>query len=1000
MGHKRTFRTGVLIVDYIPRDETPGGVSDTIEDIMGTIDDLAQHLVPDGATVRERLRNRHRYWFSAQVDAVDDQTEVDIVALAVELMRVRADVWNAQPSFQLLAAQAVLEEECEKPVGEQWGMDAIQAKAARDIESGQENVLIAIIDSGIELTPDTFELMHEDFDRSRFLDGADYAAGKPGPIDENGHGTRMTGVIAANSGNDVGLEGLNQGSFVYPCRAFVGGVMHTERLSLALSGTYAAAFGTYLNDSEEYVEPTIPGIERVVFNLSLYETDYELANEHLKGFFQDLHDDPEQRKALFCCAMGNEAVIDPRYPASYATLYPELIVAVGGTALDGAVPPEEVFDEAVSCFGDHLTFLAPGKDIWTTHLRKTNGTIDKVCYETVSMTSIATAMASGVASLVWSRCAALDSARIVEILCKTAELPPDLPSEDANKWGHGRINAYLAVPDVKPTVDTVIFPAAAPGETVEVPLPLEIKSCIDLHFYLEGAGLDASPFRAGEGQFQENGVFDDYQPFDGLVVGYEGTEFEGADSLDVVVKCQEFGDKWSLPLRLAGVTATGKTHLALVLDKSGSMTQDAGVPDKTRMEVQQFSAGVIIDYMSVGDRISLAAFNEDAEALTSLVIADPPAAGPSTQDTLRADVNALVAAGMTSIGDGLVTGGDALNAESGYDRPAILVLTDGQENADPKIVDVTNPHRTYAIGIGTPADVDADNLDDMTGSGDVTHTLVTGGLDADTEFLVAKFMLQIVTDLSGGQVLLDPTDRIAAGDTPSVPFHVTAADRRLEVCVLAPAREVVSLSLLAPDGTEFDAGHHAYRAGENISYFRLPLVDAGSGLADERAHVGQWHARLRVDEAKLTDHMESLDPESAELTDLQQNGVPYTVLVNVESNLSLRCALSQDGSAPGAEMRLEARVSLSGAPLDKDVDVEAHITLPGRGEVVERLKQVAPGRYVSTPRMESPGVYRCRLTASGEIHGDQPFTREQVRTGYVNVTRPRPPLVRKVLPTR
>ncbi|MBC8424955.1 S8 family serine peptidase [bacterium] len=1005
MGHKRTYRTGVLIVDYIPHEETPGGVSDTIEDIMGAIEDLAQRLVPGGATVRERSRNRYRYWFSAQVEAVDDQAEADIPALAVELMRVRSDVWNAQPSFQLLA-NAVTDDyyKCKEKVPEQWGMDAVRAQDVHKYETGQPNVLITILDSGIVMNTDHV-IEHDDLIRDRFEDGIDFTDEAGEPVDISGHGTLMAGVIAADSQNDEGIDGLNQVSPVYACRIFKGGVLHTETLSHALSETYAAAFGSYVNDSDVYEGPVIPGIDRVVCNLSLSDIDYELANEHLKGFFQELHDNPEHWRIVYCCAMGNDSNDVPQYPAAYASLFPEIILAVGGTMLDPDDPKREIFEREWSCWGEHLTVLAPGYDIWSTRWEKYIHNSDDYCYELASMTSIATAMASGVASLLWSRCTALDSSRIVEILCRTAELLPELRGDavwEPLQWGHGRINAYLAVPDVKLTSDVVVLPTAAPGETVQMALPLEIKSCIDLHLWVEGPGLDASPFRAGEGQFEENGVYDAYQPFDGLVVGYEGTTFDGDDSEPVKLRCTEFGDKWSLPFTLAGGTRTANAHLALVLDKSGSMSQASGVPGKTRMDVQRLSAGVVVDYMIAGDRISLAAFSDDAEALTSQEIGDTPTAAAAARQALLDDINDLSPGGRTSIGDGVVKGDDALEAQSGYSHEAILVLTDGIENTKEYIEDISPAHKVYAIGLGDAHNVDEYKLRMLTGDDADCYTLISGDLDAANEFTVAKFLLQIVTDLAGGQVLVDPTDRIRPGETPSIPFNVTAADRRLEVCVLATAREVVSLSLVAPDGTELDPGHPTYHAGDNISYYRLPLplVLPGSGLTDERAHVGEWQARLRVDEAKLTDHMSDLSPENPAHADFEQNGIPYTVLVNVESNLSLRCSQSQEGHAPGAEMSMEARLTLGGEPVDRDAEVEVRINLPGGGETVEKMKQIAPGRYAASPRMEVPGVYRCLFTATGEIHGGQPFMREQVRTGCVKATRPLSPLLRAVHPVR
>ena len=81
----------------------------------------------------------------------------------------------------------------------------IHAEAFEDADLNGEGVKIAVIDSG--LTP-----FHEDLDYSRVLEGYDYDAASvmsgDSLTDNNGHGTAVTGILAAVTDNEIGVAGL------------------------------------------------------------------------------------------------------------------------------------------------------------------------------------------------------------------------------------------------------------------------------------------------------------------------------------------------------------------------------------------------------------------------------------------------------------------------------------------------------------------------------------------------------------------------------------------------------------------------------------------------------------------------------------------------------------------------------------------------------------------------------------------------------------------------
>ena len=86
-----------------------------------------------------------------------------------------------------------------KSIPKQWGLQAINARQRGEITQGDENVILAIIDSGVDGA-------HPEFAGKTFLEGFD-ALGKNEYIDPNGHGTHVAG-IAADDGRTGSMAGV------------------------------------------------------------------------------------------------------------------------------------------------------------------------------------------------------------------------------------------------------------------------------------------------------------------------------------------------------------------------------------------------------------------------------------------------------------------------------------------------------------------------------------------------------------------------------------------------------------------------------------------------------------------------------------------------------------------------------------------------------------------------------------------------------------------------
>jgi thermitase len=93
---------------------------------------------------------------------------------------------------------------------QQWGLDIIHADAAHSTSTGS-GAVVAVIDTGVLAS-------HEDL-AGRLLPGHDFVQNDDTPQDENGHGTHVTGIVAADAGNGKGIEGVAPGASVMPIRA-------------------------------------------------------------------------------------------------------------------------------------------------------------------------------------------------------------------------------------------------------------------------------------------------------------------------------------------------------------------------------------------------------------------------------------------------------------------------------------------------------------------------------------------------------------------------------------------------------------------------------------------------------------------------------------------------------------------------------------------------------------------------------------------------------------
>jgi subtilisin family serine protease len=91
----------------------------------------------------------------------------------------------------------------------QWGLDRIHADAAHPVTTGA-GATVAVVDTGIDAA-------HPDL-AGRILPGYDFVDGDSTPQDGNGHGTHVSGIIAADADNGIGVDSVAPGAGILPVR--------------------------------------------------------------------------------------------------------------------------------------------------------------------------------------------------------------------------------------------------------------------------------------------------------------------------------------------------------------------------------------------------------------------------------------------------------------------------------------------------------------------------------------------------------------------------------------------------------------------------------------------------------------------------------------------------------------------------------------------------------------------------------------------------------------
>jgi hypothetical protein len=454
----------------------------------------------------------------------------------------------------------------------------------------------------------------------------------------------------------------------------------------------------------------------------------------------------------------------------------------------------------------------------------------------------------------------------------------------------------------------------------------------------------------------------------------------------VTFRCTETGDVYTIPISMDTVVRQTLAS-ALVLDRSGSMSEPSGLPGRQRMDVLHGAAPAFVDLLRDDDAVGVVQFDHESNILAPVTAAGDVGDPGSGRNVAKDQIAGLAPRGATSIGAGLQQASAALAAVPAFGtRRSTVVFTDGFENTAPYIADVaaaTISDRVYAIGLGTPDQLNPIALKQLCDNRD-GFLMLTGNLAANDQFRLTKYFLQILAGATNAEIVTDPENAILPGDKHRIKFMLSQAESSADVILLSPAAELLDFVLETPDGDIVDpaslpAGAQRVTLSD-IAYYRFTLpVPIGSG-----AHGGDWHAIVSVEDSAFKRYVSILrdrDPESVPPT--LAHGVPYNLSVHALSSLNMAARLLQNSNEPGAQLALRATLTEAEIPFAGTATVVVDLTYPDGSSMSVPLTATGAGVYEGTAAAPLPGVYPARFMATGTTRNGAPFTRDLLRTAAV-----------------
>lgn len=367
-------------------------------------------------------------WYVAEL------TETASAAEAMEMLLRLPEIRHVEPDYRCRLAttpETVTSVADDPQAAFQHALFAIDVSRAWAIEPGDPEVVVAVIDTGMDLThPDLVEqLWHNadevingiDDDGNGYIDdvnGYDFVNGDQDPADDHDHGTHVAGILSATRNNGVGTAGVANVR-IMPLKALD-----------ALGDGSASAVLEAINYAIEN------GAD--IINLSL-----SFNNQYVVSVGQAC-DQAAAADIVMVAATGNDSADQIGFPSSMPA-----VIGVG--AIDS--------NDQLGTFtnvGAGMDMVAPGVDVLSA--------VAGGGYGRMSGSSMAAPHVAGVAALLRSAYPDYDATTVREILAATCS---DLGVPGYDGWfGFGKLDAGEALA-MAATASIDLAPVLNPVESMD-----------------------------------------------------------------------------------------------------------------------------------------------------------------------------------------------------------------------------------------------------------------------------------------------------------------------------------------------------------------------------------------------------------------------------------------------------------------------------------------------------------------------------------------------------
>jgi len=371
-------------------------------------------------------------WDFIGIAVAEFPTEADALAIETEGLKVMPDIEiNWLPDEEQAEATHIGEDE---PLyGFQWHLPLIEADKAWDDGVTGAGVRVAVVDTGIWY-------YHADLDNNiDFASSASFVPGVPDFLDDNGHGTHVAGIIAAED-NAFGSIG------VAPYATLIGVKVLDQYGSGAWSWILSGVIHA-VNEDADIINMSLRGYIKKSGTPS-YSSRY--ASQLLATMNKVLTWAASQ-DALVVVAAGNE-FLNLNHIWDYAIIPTEAGNCIAVSATGPADDPAYYTNYGTSVVwvaapGGDFMYDYPYGGIFSTIPPPSGAPPGSHWYTWYQGTSQATPCAAGVAALILEKYGPMSMGRLKNILANSAE---DLgkPGKD-DYYGRGRVNAYKAVNNKK-----------------------------------------------------------------------------------------------------------------------------------------------------------------------------------------------------------------------------------------------------------------------------------------------------------------------------------------------------------------------------------------------------------------------------------------------------------------------------------------------------------------------------------------------------------------------